>query len=209
MSVLINPADTALLMIDHQTGLFQTVKDIGVQQLRANATALLRAAKLMKLPVITTASVPEGPNGPLMPEIAQIMPDATYVPRNGEVSAWDAPAFPAAVQATGKRTLLIAGVWTGVCVLFPALAARADGYKVYAVIDASGDVSPAAVEMTVTRLVQAGVIAAATNSVVAELQRTWNRPDAAEFAPLYGAIAPNYAAVVESYIAAGKAHPHA
>lgn len=90
MSVFISPADAALLMVDHQSGLFQTIKDIGVQQLRTNATSLVRAAKLLSLPVITTASAPNGPNGPLMPEFAAILPEATYVPRNGEVNAWDA-----------------------------------------------------------------------------------------------------------------------
>jgi len=202
MSVFIAPADAALLMVDHQSGLFQTVKDIGVQQLRTNATSLARAAKLLSLPVITTASEPKGPNGPLMPEIAAILPDATYVPRNGEVNAWDAPAFAAAVRATGKRTLIIAGVWTSVCVVFPALSAVAEGFKVYAVIDASGDVSAVSAQVTTARLVQAGVIPTTTNAVVAELQKTWKRPDAAEFAAIYGAIAPNYAAVVESFYAA-------
>jgi nicotinamidase-related amidase len=85
--------------------------------------ALARAAKPLSLPVITTTSVPEGPNGPPMPEIAQTAPEAQFVPRNGEVNAWDAPAFPEAVRATGRRTLLIAGVWTSVCVAFPSVAA--------------------------------------------------------------------------------------
>jgi nicotinamidase-related amidase len=124
------------------------------------------------------------------------------VPRNGEVNAWEAPAFPAAVRATGKRTLIIAGVWTSVCVAFPALSAVAEGFKVYAVIDASGDVSPVSAQVTTARLVQAGVIPTTTNAIIAELQKTWNRPDAADFAAIYGAIAPNYAAVVESFYAA-------
>jgi hypothetical protein len=104
MSVFIGPADAALLREDHPSGPFQTVKDIGVQQLRTNATAVVRAAKLLSLPVITAASAPNGPNGLLMPEIAEILPEATCVPRNGEVDAWDAAAFPAAVRAMGKRT---------------------------------------------------------------------------------------------------------
>ena len=74
MHTFMDPAETALLLIDHQSGLFQTVKDIEIHQLRANVLALARAAKLLSLPVITTASVPEGPNGPLMPEIAQTVP---------------------------------------------------------------------------------------------------------------------------------------
>ena len=92
---------------------------------------------LLKIPVITTASEPNGPNGPLMPEIHQFAPHAVYVPRKGEVNAWDNEDFVNAVQATGKKTLVMAGVWTSVCVMFPALDAKAAGFKVYAVIDAS------------------------------------------------------------------------
>jgi nicotinamidase-related amidase len=202
MSTFMQSDDTALLLIDHQSGLFQTVKDKDVRQLRTNVAALAKMAKLLSLPVIITASVPEGPNGPLVPEIAKIVPDAKFVARKGEVNAWDTPAFPEAVRATGKHNLVIAGVWTSVCVAFPALAARAEGYSVYAVIDASGDVSVAAQQVTVARLAQAGVIPTTTNSVVAELQKTWSRPDALEFGSIYASIAPVYAAVIESHLAA-------
>jgi nicotinamidase-related amidase len=156
VSAFMQSDDTALLLIDHQSGPFETVKDIDVRQLRTNVAALAKMANLLSLPVITTASVPEGPNGPLMPEIAKIVPDAKFVARKGEVNAWDIPAFPEAVRATGKHNLLIAGVWTSVCVAFPALAARGEGYSVYAVIDASGDVSVAAQQVTVARLAQTG-----------------------------------------------------
>ena len=84
---LMNVDDTALLLLDHQSGLFQTVKDITVAELRANVMALARIATLLKLPIITTASVPDGPNGPVMPEIAKLAPHAVYVPRHGEVNA--------------------------------------------------------------------------------------------------------------------------
>ncbi|HEV3299698.1 MAG TPA: hypothetical protein VG055_08650, partial [Planctomycetaceae bacterium] len=86
---LFDPTDTVLLLLDHQSGLFQTVKDISVAQLRANTTALAKLATLHQIPVITTASVPDGPNGPLMPEIHEAAPHAVYVPRKGEVNAWD------------------------------------------------------------------------------------------------------------------------
>jgi nicotinamidase-related amidase len=202
MSTFMQSDDTALLLIDHQSGLFQTVKNIDVRQLRTNVAALAKMAKLLSLPVITTASVPEGPNGPLVPEIAKIVPDAKFVARKGGVNAWDTPAFPEAVLATGKHNLVIAGVGTSVCVAFPALAARAEGYSVYAVIDASGDVSVAAQQVTVARLAQAGVIPTPTNSVVAELQKTWSRPDALGFGSIYASIASDYAAVIESHLAA-------
>jgi len=204
-AALINPADTLLLLLDHQAGLFQVVKDIEVAQLRANTTMLAKLATLMKLPVMTTASVPEGPNGPLMPEIHEAAPHAVHVPRKGEVNAWDNALFVKTVRETGKKTLVMAGVWTSVCVMFPALDALAAGYKVYAVIDASGDPSEIASRTTVARFVQAGVVPTSANAVLCELQRTWNRSDAADFAKLYGMVAPNYTAVEESYQKAQEA----
>src|SRR5262249_35144156 len=147
----------------------------------------------------TTASVPDGPNGPLMPEIHQLAPHAVYVPRKGEVNAWDNELFVKTVRATGRKTLIIAGVWTSVCVMFPALDAVAAGFKVYAVMDASGDPSEMASRTTLARFAQAGVVPTSANAVLCELQRTWNRSDAAEIAQLYTMVAPNYAAVMESY----------
>ena len=196
---LMNSTDVALLLLDHQTGLFQTVKDIDIAQLRANTTMLAKLAALMNVPLITTASVPDGPNGPLMAEIHEAAPHAVFVPRKGEVNAWDNALFVKAVRDTGKSTLIMAGVWTSVCVMFPALDALAAGYKVYAVIDASGDPSEMASRTTVARFVQAGVVPISASGVLCELQRTWNRPDAMQFARLYTMIAPNYGAVIESY----------
>src|SRR6266699_620834 len=198
-AALMKAADVALLLLDHQTGLFQTVKDISVSELRANTVALAKLATLLKLPVITTASEPNGPNGPLMPEIHQAAPHAVFVPRKGEVNAWDNEDFVKAVRATGKKTLIIAGVWTSVCVMFPALDAKAEGFKVYAVIDASGDPSEMASRTTLARFTQAGVIPISANAVICEMHRSWNRPDAAQLAELYLMVSPNYRAVIESY----------
>jgi nicotinamidase-related amidase len=196
---LLDTSDTAILLLDHQTGLFQTVKDIGITELRNNTIMLSKLATLLKIPVITTASEPSGPNGPLMPEIHQFAPHAVYVPRKGEVNAWDNDDFVKAVRATGKKTLLMAGVWTSVCVMFPALDAKAAGFNVYAVVDASGDPSEMTSRVTVARFAQAGVIPTSTNAVLSETHRTWNRPEAGELAKLYALVAPNYGAVIESY----------
>jgi nicotinamidase-related amidase len=196
---LLDPTDTVLLLLDHQTGLFQVVKDISVAELRANTTMLAKLATLMKLPVITTASEPNGPNGPLMPEIHEAAPHAVFVPRKGEVNAWDNQLFVKTVRETGKKTLIMAGVWTSVCVMFPALDAKAAGFKVYAVMDASGDPSEMASRTTLARFVQAGVIPTSANAVLCEVHRTWNRPEAAELGKLYTMVAPNYGAVMESY----------
>ena len=196
---LLDPTDTVLLLLDHQTGLFQVVKDISVAELRANTTMLAKLATLLKLPVITTASEPNGPNGPLMPEIHEAAPHAVFVPRKGEVNAWDNQLFVRTVRETGKKTLIMAGVWTSVCVMFPALDAKAAGFKVYAVMDASGDPSEMASRTTLARFIQAGVIPTSANAVLCEVHRTWNRPEAADLAKLYTLVAPNYGAVMESY----------
>jgi nicotinamidase-related amidase len=196
---LMNVDDAVLLLLDHQSGLFQTVKDITVAELRANVSALAQIATLLDLPIITTASVPEGPNGPLMPEIAELAPHAVYVPRNGEVNAWDNDLFVQTVRETGRKTLIMAGVWTSVCVMFPALDAHAAGFNVYAVVDASGDPSELVSRTTLARFAQSGVVPTSTNAVICELHRTWRRPEAAKIAEIYTVATPNYRAVMESY----------
>lgn len=202
---LLDPADTLLLLLDHQTGLFQTVKDIAVDDLRRNTVMLAKLATLLKIPVITTASEPNGPNGPLMPEIQEFAPHAVYVPRKGEVNAWDNEDFVRTVRATGRKTLIMAGVWTSVCVMFPALDAKAAGFDVHAVIDASGDPSEMVSRTSVARFAQAGVTPTTANAVLCEVHRTWARPEAAELAKLYMLVAPNYGAVFESYQRAQEA----
>lgn len=203
--VLLDPNDTIVLLLDHQTGLFQTVKDVPVAELRANTIALAKIAELGKAPILTTASEPNGPNGPLMPELEDAAPSAQYVARKGEISAWDNADFVEAVEATGRKTLVMAGVWTSVCVAFPALQAKADGYKVYFVMDASGDMSEMASRATMARLTAAGCIPVTTNAVLCEFQRTWNRQDASQWGGIYNELVPHYRAVYESYQRAQEA----
>ncbi|MBS1831477.1 MAG: isochorismatase family protein [Acidobacteria bacterium] len=199
---VINPDDAVMLLIDHQSGLFQTVNDMPMPSLRAHAAALATMATLCKIPVITTASVPQGPNGPLIPEIHQNAPHAKYVARKGEINAWDNPEFVAAVKATGKKTLIIAGTITSVCMAFPAISAVQEGYRVFAVVDASGTYSKMAQEITLARVVQAGVVPMDTAAVASELQKTWHRDDAMAWAEIYTKIFPEYQLLIESY---GKA----
>jgi nicotinamidase-related amidase len=110
----IDQADAFMLLIDHQSGLFQTVGDMPMPELRGCAAALAKIAKLSQLPVITTASVPKGPNGPVIFEIHETAPHAKYVARKAEIDAWGSPDFVAAVKATGRKTVIIAGTITGV-----------------------------------------------------------------------------------------------
>jgi nicotinamidase-related amidase len=196
---VIDPNDAAMLLIDHQSGLFQTVGDMPMPELRLRVAALAKMASLCNIPVITTASVPQGPNGPLIPEIHENAPQARYVARKGEINAWDNPDFVAAVKETGRKTLIIAGTITSVCMAFPSIAAVADGYKVFAVVDASGTYSKMAQEITLARVVQAGVVPMDTAAVASELQQTWHREDAQQWAELYTKIFPAYQLLIESY----------
>ncbi|HZC35159.1 MAG TPA: isochorismatase family protein, partial [Chthoniobacterales bacterium] len=152
-----------------------------------------------KIPVITTASVPQGPNGPLIPEIHKFAPHAKYVARRGQINAWDNPDFVSAVEETGRKTLLIAGTITSVCLAFPSICAVNAGYKVFGIIDASGTYSKVAQEITLARIVQAGVIPIDTAAVCSELQQTWSRPDAGQWAEAYAALFPSYQLLIESY----------
>lgn len=197
---LIAPQDAVMLLIDHQSGLFQLVKDIELPVLRSNVIALAKAAHLAKIPTITTASVPDGPNGPLIPEIHQVNPDAVFIPRTGQINAWDNPPWVEAIKKTKRKTLLIAGTLTSVCMAFPALSALVAGYKVFCIVDASGNWSKMATDLTVARVVQAGAMPIDTFAVLAELQSTWNRPDAMEFAAIFAEhVIPGYRALMESY----------
>ena len=197
---MIKAEDSVLLLIDHQSGLFNLVKDMAVVELRNNVIALAKVASLQNIPVITTASVPEGPNGPLIPEVHRYAPHAKFIARHGQINAWEIKEFVKAIEETGRRTLIIAGTLTSVCLAFPALSAQAEGYKVYGVVDASGNWSKMATDLTIARLAQAGVVPIDTFAVIGELQKTWNRPDALEYANIFAEhVVPNYKLLIESH----------
>jgi nicotinamidase-related amidase len=120
----------------------------------------------------------------------------------GEINAWDNPAFAGAVKATGKKQLIIAGIITSVCMAFPSIAAVHDGYQVFAAVDASGTCSKMAQEITLARVVQAGVVPIDTAAVCSEIQKSWSRDDAAQWAEAYATLSPSYQLLIESY---GKA----
>lgn len=197
---MIDPDDAVMLLIDHQSGLFQLVRDMELSVLRSNVTALAKIAYLAKIPTITTASVPDGPNGPLIPEIHYYNPDATYIPRSGQIDAWDNPPWVEAIKKTGRKTLLIAGTLTSVCMAFPTLSALAAGYKVFTVVDASGNWSKMATDITLARVTQAGAFPIDTFAVLAEVMSTWNRPDAMDFAQIMeDDLVPPYRDLIECY----------
>jgi nicotinamidase-related amidase len=203
---MIDPSDAVLLLIDHQSGLFQLVRDIEYTTLRNNVTTLAKVAHLAKIPTITTASVPDGPNGPIIPEIHQSNPNAVHVPRSGPINAWDHRPFVEAIESTKRKTLLIAGTLTSICMAFPTLRALAAGYKVFCIVDASGNHSQMATDLTIARVTQAGAMPIDTFAVMSELMNTWNRPEAMDFAKvMIDHIVPAYGALMESYAKAQAA----
>lgn len=200
---ILNPDDAVLLLLDHQSGLFQLVHDIEQAELRNNVIALAKVAYLTKMPTFTTASVPDGPNGPLIPEIHQVNPDAVYIARTGQINAWDNPDWVKAIKNTNRKTLIIAGTLTSVCMALPAFSAIEEGYTVYCVIDASGNRSKMSTDITIARIVQAGVRPIDTFAVISEIMITWNRPDAANIAGVAAEyVLPGARLLMESY---GKA----
>lgn len=200
---MLAPDDSVILLIDHQSGLFNTVRDVAIPDLRNYVIAIAKTATLLNIPVITTASVPDGPNGPLIPEIHQHAPHAVYVPRTGQINTWDNPLFVKEIEKTGRKTLIIAGTLTSVCMAFPAVSAVQAGYKAYCVVDASGNWNKLATDTTIARVTQAGAIPTDTFAIVAELMQTWNRPEGSKFAEIIAEhICPEYKCLMESY---GKA----
>jgi len=121
--------NAAVLLVDHQTGLFSLVRDIGAADFKNNVLALASAAKFFNLPTILTTSFEQGSNGVIIPEQKEKFPDAPFIPRPGQINAWDNEDFVKAVEATGKKQLIVAGIVTDVCVTFCALSALEAGMR--------------------------------------------------------------------------------
>lgn len=202
---MIDADDAVLLLIDHQSGLFQLVRDMDYTTLRNNVITLAKVARIAKIPTITTASVPDGPNGPIIPEIHQSNPDAVHVPRNGPINAWDHRPFVEAIESTKRKTLLIAGTLTSICMALPALSALAEGYKVFCIVDASGNLSQMATDLTIARVTQAGAMPIDTFALMSEVMKTWDRPEAMDFAKvMVDHVVPAYGALMDFHDAAQK-----
>jgi nicotinamidase-related amidase len=184
--------DAAVLLVDHQTGLFSLVRDFHPHEFKNNVLALAAAAKYFKLPTILTTSAEAGPNGPLLPELKAMFPDAPYIPRPGQINAWDNKDFVNAVKATGKKQLIVAGIVTDVCVAFVALSAVKGGYEVFAVVDASGTFNAVARDAAHQRMAAAGVQLVNWFAVACELHRDW-RNDVEGLGALFAKHIPDYA----------------
>lgn len=174
----LTPENAALLLIDHQVGLMQLVRDMTPEEFKNNVIGLAKTAKNFNLPVILTTSVDWGPNGSILSELQALFPNVKVIRRPGVINAWRWPAFRKAVDETGRKKLIIAGISDSTCLQFPSLDAILEGYDVHAVIDASGAVSALEREATIATLAQAGVKIRNWWSVGAELQADWRIDEA-------------------------------
>lgn len=188
----------AVLLVDHQAGLLSLVRDIEPERFNNNVLALADAAKYFGLPTILTTSFEDGPNGPLMPELKALFPDAPYIARPGQINAWDNEDFVAAVKATGRKQLLIAGVVTEVCVAFVALSAIEAGFEVFVVTDASGTFNAIARDSAWARMTAAGAQLVNWFAVACELHRDW-RNDVEGLGTLLANHIPDYKNLMTSY----------
>jgi len=201
--VRLDKNNAAVLLVDHQAGLLSLVRDIDPDKFKNSVLALAALAKYFKLPTILTTSFETGPNGPLVPELKDMFPEAPYIARPGNINAWDNEDFVKAVKATGKKQLIIAGVVTEVCVAFPALSALEEGFDVFVVTDASGTFTDIARHSAWGRMTAAGAQLMNWFAVACELHRDW-RNDVEGLATLFSNHIPDYRNLMTSYDALTK-----
>lgn len=166
----LTPENCVFLMIDHQVGLMQFLNSVDPMVMKNNILGHAKTARAFGIPVVMGTSWPLGPNGPTMPELKAIFPDVEVIDRPF-VNFWNDPTSKAAVEATGRKKLVISGLATEVCAAFPAISALREGYEVYVVIDASADFNPLITQVTMTRMAAAGAIVTTWVAVLAELSK--------------------------------------
>ncbi|OOG76715.1 hydrolase [Algoriphagus sp. A40] len=175
---LLTPSNHVLVMIDHESQMAFPVENIDIEELRNNVGLLAGGSKIFKVPTIITTVAEESFSGPVFPEIEEIYPKASsnYIDRT-TMNAWeDGPAHKA-ITGAGKKKIVIAGLWTSVCIVGPVLSAIQDGYEVYVITDGCGDTSEQAHEMAIQRMVQQGAKPMTATQYVLELQRDWARSE--------------------------------
>lgn len=190
--------DALCLLVDHQSGLISLVQDFSPGEFKNNVLALAASAKYFGLPTILTTSFEDGPNGPMVPELKEMFADAPYVARPGQINAWDNEDVVKAIEDTGRKQLIIAGVVTEVCVAFPALSAIEAGYEVFVVTDASGTFNEVTRSGAWMRMAAGGVQLINWFGVACELHRDW-RNDVEGLGNLLAEYIPNYRNLITSY----------
>ena len=184
--------NAALILVDHQVGLMTGVRDISTGELKHNVIGLAKAAKLHNLPIVVTTTARDSMWGPTFPELVSALPDVKIIDRS-TVNAWDDPKVAAAIEATGRKKLIFAGVSLEVCAAFPAITAIRKGYEAYVPVDACGTFSQAKHEAGLLRMQQAGVILSDYATLAIEILKDNNRPDAGA---VYEALAMPFAVLV-------------
>ncbi len=193
--------NAVLLLVDHQIGLFTGVRDIETAQLKHNVVGLAKAAEVLGVPIVATTTSADSMWGPLVPELAKALPADLEIIDRSTVNAWNDARVRAAVEATGRKKIIIAGISIEVCVALPSISATAAGYDVYAAIDASGTFSDTKRTTGLLRMHQAGVILTDYATAAVEMLADNASPLAAElyatidmpFATIVGQLASAYA----------------
>jgi nicotinamidase-related amidase len=173
LAALLTPEDSVLLLIDHQPFQFANLHSHEPTMVINNVVSLAKIAKVFAVPTILTTVVEER-GGYLLQPLQEIFPDQKPINRTF-INTWEDKRVVDAVKATGRKKLIIAGLWTEICVAMPAIQALDDGYAVYVVTDASGGTTREAHDMAVQRMVQAGAVPITSGVVTAEFQRDWAR----------------------------------
>jgi len=171
---LLNPTNHALVLIDHESQMGFAVKNISIEELRSNTAIVAGASKIFNIPTVVTTVAEKSFSGPVFPEVSEFYPVGSYIDRT-TMNTWEDVNAYKSILGKNKKRLVLAGLWTSVCIVGPALSAKAEGYDVYVITDACGDVSKEAHEMAINRMLQAGIKTMTSMQYLLELQRDWAR----------------------------------
>jgi nicotinamidase-related amidase len=186
------PENSVLVLVDYQVGTLQLIRTSSSDLCLRNAVTLATAAKTLKIPIVLTSSQEDRIQGPISPALQKALPEAfkVRVKRQGIVNAWGDPNFSAAIAATGRKNIIMGGVTTDICLVFPSISAVQEGYSVLAVMDAGGSSYEIQEDMAQRRMMHGGVVLTTTNTMVAELVQNWATPAGMELVPLLIGSAP-------------------
>ena len=184
--------NAALVLVDHQVGLMTGVRDYSTGELKHNVVALAKAAKALKLPIVVTTTARDSMWGPTFPELVEALPGVRIIDRLS-VNAFDDATVAKAIESTGRKKLIFAGISLEVCAAFPAITAVGKGYDAYVAVDASGTFSETKREAGLLRMLQAGVIVSDYATLMVEILRDNGRPEAGA---VYGALDMPWATLV-------------
>jgi nicotinamidase-related amidase len=184
--------NAALILVDHQVGLMSGVRDYSIAELKHNIVGLAKAAKALKLPIVVTTTARDSMWGPTIPELVDALPGVKIIDRSS-VNAFDDPQVARAIEATGRRKLIFAGLSLEVCAAFPAMTAVGKGLDAYVAVDACGTFSDTKRQVGLLRMMQAGVILSDFATLMVEILKDNGRPEVGE---VYGALDMDWAKLV-------------